>query len=47
MKNVHATALLGLGLLFGCQTGSSNELAPSEAEAPQGLQTVDLKLNKA
>jgi len=47
MKNVHVTALLGLGLLFGCQTGSNQEVAPTAAEAPQGFEVVGLKLDKA
>ena len=46
MNNVHLTALLGLGLLFGCQTGSNQEMTPIATEAPQGFETASLKLEK-
>lgn len=47
MKHLHIAALLGLGVALGCQTDSTQEVSPSATEAPQGFETVNLKLKKA
>ncbi len=46
MKQTPIAALLGLGLLFGCQSDQSQEVAPSGAEAPQGFEVAKLQLEK-
>jgi len=46
MKHTHIAAFLGLGLLFGCQSETNQEVTPGATEAPQGFEIATLKLEK-